>query len=57
VAALLLSSICCCAVAAAASSSEGALVDAAVAVLDATEFMRPELMVDFSAWVADIVRK
>jgi hypothetical protein len=56
VAALALSAICCsCAAAAAAANKE--LPEELVACEEDTEFMRPELMVDFSACVADIVRR
>jgi hypothetical protein len=55
VAALLLISICCWATAAAAASKDPP--EGAVACDEATEFIRPELTVDFSACVADIVRK
>jgi hypothetical protein len=58
---LALSVICSCAATAAASNNEAgrALVAEADAAPDSddTAFMRPELTVDFSAWVADMVRK
>ena len=55
VAALLLNSICCAAAAVAAAIKEPP--EGAADCAEDTEFIRPELMVDFSAWVADMVRK
>ena len=57
VAALALSVICSWAAAAAASSKDGARALGAAADSEDTEVMRPELPVDFSACVADMVRK
>ena len=57
VAALALRVICCCAAAAAASSKDDESALAVGADSEDTEFMRPELTVDFSACVADMVRR
>ena len=57
VAALALSVICSGAAEDAASSKETGRAALGVADSDDTAFMRPELTVDFSAWVADIVRR
>jgi hypothetical protein len=57
VAALADSAICDCAAAAAASNALDILVEPALSLPDETAFMRPLLTVDFSACVADMVRR
>ena len=57
VAAVVAASICICAAAAAASSALDERIDPLASLPEETEFMRPAVTVDFSACVADMVRR